>query len=93
MRGLAGCRDHDLNDLLRDAFASVLQTAQQPPEARFPRHETRLRVPEQLFVVLADGVAHRDGRDVGAHRVGWSREGFLWWRWEELGLCYWFAGD
>lgn len=87
VRGLPGGLEHDLNDLPCDASASVLQTAQQSPEARFPWHETRLRVSEQLFVVFADGVGHRDGRDVGAHVSGWSREGLFWWQWEELGLC------
>lgn len=75
MRCLPGGRDHDLNNFPSDASASVLQPAQQPAEARFPRHEARLRVPEQLFVVLSDDVGHHDGRDFGAHGSVLSRGG------------------
>ncbi|KAM0706682.1 hypothetical protein Q7P35_006011 [Cladosporium inversicolor] len=68
--GLPGGREHDVYSFPSDASANVFPPAHQPPDSHFPRHETCDRVPEQLFVVLADGVGHRDGRDFGAHGVG-----------------------
>ena len=68
--------EHDVYKFPGHTPGGVFQSARQPPEARFPRHQTCSRVPEQLFVVFADGVGHGDGRDVGAH--GGGEKSFVW---------------
>ena len=66
--------EHDARSLPGDASNSILHPVCCPSETRFPRHETRCRVSEQLFVVLAGGVGYHDERDAAAAHVGgWSR--------------------
>lgn len=46
MGSFAGDCEHDANSFPGDDFDSFFQPALQPPEARFPWHETGFRVPE-----------------------------------------------
>jgi hypothetical protein len=84
MGSLVGDREYGANSFPGNVSDSIFQPALQPPEARFPWHETGFWISEQLFVVLADGVGYEYGRDFGAHGIGLSGVLF-WWRWEELG--------